>query len=227
LNVVSKKLKALVTSGPTRERLDPVRYISNDSSGKQGHAIAAALAKKGVEVTLISGAVHIPDPAGVKVIKVESALEMLAACEAELPTDIAICAAAVCDWRPETIAPQKIKKQEDTADLNIRFVKNPDILKILSNHIKRPKLVIGFAAETENLTQNAKKKLKSKGCDIIIANDVSKNIFASDENEITVISNDSMKAYERMSKEKVAELVVGIVTSNQLDFSPNSTKYPL
>ena len=145
-----KGTKALVTSGPTLEPLDPVRFISNRSSGKQGHAIAAALAAYGAEVTLITGPVALPDPSGINTIHVETAAEMLKASEKALPTDIAICAAAVSDWSPAQNADHKIKKRGDETPPSIALKENPDILKTLSTHKKRPALVIGFAAETEN-----------------------------------------------------------------------------
>jgi phosphopantothenoylcysteine decarboxylase/phosphopantothenate--cysteine ligase len=207
-------LKALVTSGPTRERIDPVRFITNDSSGKQGHAIAAALSARGVDVTLISGPVNIPDPQGVKVIKVESAEQMLAACVAALPVDIAICAAAVSDWRPRDFSANKIKKQEGVDEMTINFVKNPDILKILSKHKQRPKLVIGFAAETENLIENAKEKIKNKGCDWILANDVSGDVFGGDFNKVSLVKADSLEEWERMGKVEVAERLVELGIAN-------------
>lgn len=203
-------LTAAVTSGPTRERIDPVRYITNDSSGKQGHLIAAALAKAGVAVTLISGKVDIADPEGVAVVRVESAKEMLAACLDSLPVDIAICAAAVSDFQPETILTQKFKKnQQDT--LTLSLVQTPDILKTVSNHpTLRPKLVIGFAAETENLLENAQGKLHRKGCDIILANDVcaGEGVFGSDYNTILLVSKTESEQWPHMSKKAVAEQLV-------------------
>jgi phosphopantothenoylcysteine decarboxylase/phosphopantothenate--cysteine ligase len=205
-------LKALVTSGATRERIDPVRFITNDSSGKQGHAIAAALAARGVDVTLVSGIVNIADPQGVKVIKVESAMQMLQACEEALPVDIAICAAAVSDWRPQEFSLSKIKKQDGVDILAINFVKNPDILAILSKHKQRPELVIGFAAETENLIENAKIKIKNKGCNLILANDVSGNVFGGDFNKISLITADgSVDNWNEVSKVEVADKIVRLI----------------
>src|SRR5688572_22097712 len=143
-------MKALVTSGPTQEPIDPVRYITNRSSGKQGHAIAASLAKAGYEVTLVSGPTNLPDPAGMKVIHIETADEMLAACEANLPVDIAICAAAVADWRVSRPSAQKLKKAASGDVPALHLIENPDILAHIAAHpTHRPKLVIGFAAETE------------------------------------------------------------------------------
>mgnify|MGYP003393482860 CR=1 FL=1 len=161
----------IVTSGPTREPLDPVRFISNYSSGKQGHAIAAALAKRGASVTLISGPVAIPDPAGVNTLHVETAAQMLATCERALPADIFVGCAAVADWRAAEIQPQKIKK--GGAAPTLKFAANPDILAVVANHPQRPALVVGFAAESENLWANATEKLARKNCDWLLANDIS------------------------------------------------------
>ena len=166
-------LKALVTSGPTHEPIDPVRYIANRSSGKQGHAIAAALAKLGAETLLVSGPTREADPAGVAVRHVETAAQMLAACEAALPVDIAVCAAAVADWRPARAGNQKLKKNGATAK-SLELTANPDILATLAqSKTARPRLVVGFAAETEQVVKHAEEKLKKKGCDWILANDVS------------------------------------------------------
>lgn len=195
--------KALVTSGPTYEPLDPVRFIGNRSSGKQGHAIATALAQAGADVTLITGPVSLPDPAGVKTIHVETAAEMLKSCEAALPCDIAICAAAVSDWGPEQTAPQKIKKSGAAPALKLK--ENADILKTLSHHKKRPALVIGFAAETENLLDNARAKLKAKGCDWILANNVAENDFGGDANHIIWLSHRLQEDWGQNSKTALAE----------------------
>src|SRR6185312_11166900 len=148
--------KVLITSGPTQEPIDPVRYIANRSSGKQGHALARAAAALGAEVTLVSGPVTLPDPEGVKVVKVDTAHEMLAATLAALPADIAICAAAVADWRAADEAPQKLKKEQNRGETELKLVPNPDILATIAKPGgQRPRLVIGFAAETENLIENA------------------------------------------------------------------------
>ena len=166
--------RALVTSGPTREAIDPVRYISNHSSGKQGGAIAAALARLGAEVTLVRGPVAVADPAAVTVVKIESADEMLAACLQVGAVDVAVCAAAVADWKAAKPASAKLKKKAGAAPPSLELAPNPDILATLSKPgPKRPKLVVGFAAETENLVANAIDKRKRKGCDWIVANDVS------------------------------------------------------
>ncbi len=196
-------LTAIVTSGPTFEPIDPVRFIGNRSSGKQGHAIAQALAESGAAVTLISGPVKENPPAGVKLIEIETAAEMLAAVEKNLPADIFIGAAAVSDWSAAPSA-QKIKKQPGkTPALNLR--ENADILKTVANRKKRPGLVIGFAAETENLLENAKAKLKSKNCDWIIANNVSENLFGGDENQVYLITQSSADKWEKQGKRAIAQ----------------------
>ncbi|MDB2414847.1 bifunctional phosphopantothenoylcysteine decarboxylase/phosphopantothenate--cysteine ligase CoaBC [Rickettsiales bacterium] len=201
-----KGLKVIVTSGPTREKIDPVRYISNFSSGKQGHAIAKALAEEGADVTLISGPVSLKTPDNCKIINVESAQEMLNACLDCLPVDIAICAAAVSDWRLKDISTNKIKKNDNENNLQINLVKNPDILASISQHESRPKLVVGFAAETENLIENAKSKLKNKQCDLIIANLISQddNVFGSDENKVFFIDSQKTEELPKMNKNNIA-----------------------
>lgn len=199
--------RALVTSGPTHEAIDPVRYIANRSSGKQGHAIAAALARRGAITTLVSGPTHQPDPAGVTIIRVESARDMLAACEKSLPADVAVCAAAVADWRVVQAAGEKMKKT-GTGIPNLEMTENPDILATLAAAANtRPGLVIGFAAETENVVAHAQAKRKKKGCDWILANDVSPETgtFGGAENTIHLISADGVEDWPRMSKTDVAE----------------------
>jgi len=197
--------RAIVTSGPTFEQIDPVRFIGNRSSGKQGHAIASALASQGASVTLISGPVSLPDPEGVETIHIETAEEMLNACENNLPADIAICAAAVSDWRASKSAEQKIKKGADKTPPELKLTENPDILKTVSNHSNRPALVIGFAAETENLIENAKEKLDKKSCDWIIANNVGENdIFGQDTNTVTLITSDKTEEWPEATKETIA-----------------------
>lgn len=197
---------ALVTSGPTIEAIDPVRYITNRSSGKQGHAVANALAKLGADVTLIAGPTNLADPKNVKTIHVESAREMLDACEKALPVDIAVCAAAVADWGVPEISRQKIKKSGKNEALTFTFAENPDILVSLSkSRADRPKLVIGFAAETEHVIENARVKLEQKGCDWIVANDVSDNkVFESDENTVHVISKNTQENWPKQTKNEVA-----------------------
>ncbi len=197
--------RALVTSGPTHEPIDPVRFIGNRSSGKQGHAIASALAAKGAAVTLISGPVNIPPPKGVETISVQTAQEMLAACENNLPADITVCAAAVSDWRVDGCAGQKIKKSANKTPPTFQLTENPDILKTISNHKNRPALVVGFAAETENLIDNAKSKLIKKSCDWIIANNVGDNeIFGADNNLVTLVTAHETTEWPQASKETIA-----------------------
>jgi phosphopantothenoylcysteine decarboxylase/phosphopantothenate--cysteine ligase len=199
--------KVLITAGPTREPIDPVRYISNHSSGKQGYALAAQAVELGAETVLVSGPVHLPLPPGAQMVPAETARDMLAAVERELPCDIAIFAAAVADWRVESVASNKIKKTGNSAP-TLTLAENPDILRtIASLKSKRPKLVVGFAAETENVIANAKAKLASKGCDLIVANDVSSNgnVFGGDENTVHLVSSSGAETWPRMSKAHVAE----------------------
>jgi phosphopantothenoylcysteine decarboxylase / phosphopantothenate---cysteine ligase len=198
--------RALVTSGPTREPIDPVRYLSNHSSGKQGHAIAAALVALGAETVLVSGPTREPTPAGVRLVPVESAADMLAACEAALPVDIAVMAAAVSDWRVEKPSAQKLKKNGKGAPV-LRLVENPDILGRLSGHGNdRPALVVGFAAETENVVANARDKRARKGCDWILANDVSPatGVFGGERNTIHLVDGEGVEDWPVMTKEAVA-----------------------
>jgi phosphopantothenoylcysteine decarboxylase/phosphopantothenate--cysteine ligase len=196
---------ALVTSGPTHEPIDPVRYIANRSSGRQGHAIAAALGALGARVTLISGPVAIPDPPGLTTIHIETAAEMLDAVEAALPADIAVCAAAVGDWRAAHESTQKLKKSGD-APPALKLTENPDILKTISSPgPSRPRLVIGFAAETEKLFDHATQKLARKGCDWIVANNVGgTGIMGGAENEITLITSTGADLWPRMDKSELA-----------------------
>jgi phosphopantothenoylcysteine decarboxylase/phosphopantothenate--cysteine ligase len=194
----------LVTSGPTQEPIDPVRYIANRSSGRQGHAIAAAIAALGARVTLVSGPVAIPDPRGVTVARVDTARQMLDACLAALPADAAICCAAVADWRAAEDATQKRKKLPGQAPPPLVLALNPDILATLSGHAQRPRLVVGFAAETENLLAHAADKRLRKGCDWIVANDVSGDAMGGAENEVHLITADGMEHWPRMHKQDVA-----------------------
>jgi phosphopantothenoylcysteine decarboxylase/phosphopantothenate--cysteine ligase len=198
---------ALVTSGPTQEPIDPVRYIANRSSGRQGHAIAAALAVLGARVTLVSGPVNLPDPPGVAVHHIETAAEMLAACQAALPADVAVCAAAVADWRVANAAHGKIKKQPGRDAPTLSLVPNPDILATLSaKGAARPRLVVGFAAETDDLLDNAAAKRARKGCDWIVANDVSPEtgIMGGTENVIHLVTETGTEHWPRLSKQEVA-----------------------
>ena len=199
--------RALITSGPTREPIDPVRYISNHSSGKQGHAVAGALAALGAATKLVTGPSNEADPAGVEVVRVETAREMLAACQAALPVDIAVCAAAVADWRIDAPAAGKMKK-DGGGPPELNFVENPDILATLSGLAEqRPALVVGFAAETENVVENALAKCRRKGCDWLVANDVSaeSGTFGGDDNTVHLIESGASEAWPRLSKQAVAE----------------------
>ncbi len=217
---------AIVTSGPTYEPLDPVRFIGNRSSGKQGHAIACALRNAGAKVTLICGPVSIPTPTGITTIAVETAQEMLNACENALPADICVCAAAVSDWTPVEVQTNKIKKTNASNVPELQLRQTTDILKHISNHpIHRPHLVVGFAAETQDLIQNAQKKLASKGCDLIIANEVGKNTdgqektFGADENQIHLITHNDNEKWIRASKidiaQRLTDKIITIMDENE------------
>ena len=202
--------RALVTSGPTFEAIDPVRFIGNRSSGKQGHAIASALAALGANTVLVTGPVALPDPPGVETVHVESAREMLAACEAALPADLAVCAAAVSDWRAGQVADRKMKK-EGQGPPDLPLTENPDILATLARSAQRPALVVGFAAETENVVANAQAKRLKKGCDWIVANDVSPatGTFGGDANRVHLIRADGVEDWPRLAKEEVAHRLAG------------------
>ncbi|MBS1167548.1 MAG: coaBC [Proteobacteria bacterium] len=202
----------LVTSGPTIEPIDPVRFITNRSSGKQGHAIAAAAARAGACVTLISGPVSIPDPKGVDIVRVETARQMLEAVMAALPADVAVMAAAVSDWRPAAVAQEKIKKAAgDPPPLS--FIENPDILATLGHGRQRPKLMIGFAAETTDVKANAARKLAAKGADYIVANDVSpeSGVFGGDRNSVHVLSAAGVETWPTLGKDEVAERLIALI----------------
>lgn len=203
---------AIVTSGPTFEPIDPVRYIANRSSGKQGHAIASALSELGCRTTLITGPTNLADPVGCEVIKIETAREMLAATEAVLPADIAVCAAAVADWHTSDEAEDKIKKQPGATPPNLEMIENPDILKAVSaSGNSRPTLVVGFAAETNDVLTNASEKRIRKGCDWIVANDVSPETgtFSGDNNTVHLISDGAVENWPRMTKIEVAKQLAG------------------
>ena len=196
---------AIVTAGPTAEPIDPVRYLTNRSSGKQGFAIAEALAKLGAKVTLVAGPVALPTPVGVKRVNVETARDMLAACQAALPADIAVCVAAVADWRPADVATQKTKKTAGEGPPTLNLVENPDILATLSKGEHRPALVIGFAAETDNVEAYAQAKLAKKGCDWIIANDVSiAGTMGGDDNAVSIVTTSGIERWSRLAKSEVA-----------------------
>ncbi len=201
--------RVLVTAGPTHEPIDPVRYIANRSSGKQGYAIAATLAARGAEVVLVSGPVSLPPPAGCVLHRVETADEMAAEVTGALPVDVAIFAAAVADWRVENRADEKLKKQGDTGLRDLKFAENTDILASVAGMPaqERPFLIIGFAAETENVIANATAKRARKGCDWIVANDVSPEtgIMGGDENTVSLITEDDVETWVPMSKTQVAD----------------------
>jgi phosphopantothenoylcysteine decarboxylase/phosphopantothenate--cysteine ligase len=197
--------RILVTSGPTHEPIDPVRYIANRSSGAQGTAIAVALRDLGADVVFVTGPAQVPPPVGVTVVRVETALQMLAAAEAALPVDAAVMTAAVADWRVANAAGQKMKKTAQGLPM-LEFIENPDILRTLSQHARRPALVVGFAAETENVIDHATAKRARKGCDWIMANDVSVDtgIMGGPENAVHLITADGVEEWPRMAKSDVA-----------------------
>ena len=210
--------RIIVTSGPTQEPIDPVRYIANRSSGKQGHAIAAALAALGADVRLVSGPVNIADPQGVSVSHVESAREMLAAVEAALPADAGVFVAAVADYRVENAAGEKIKKEAGKGPPDLKLAENPDILATIAKGARRPSLVVGFAAETHNVVAHAQSKLKRKGADIIVANDVSAGtgigstgVMGADRNRVLIVSHEGVEDWPEMDKDEVAHRLAGLV----------------
>lgn len=206
---------ALVTSGPTHEPIDPVRYIANRSSGRQGHAIAAALANQGAKTTLVSGPTNLPDPAGVEVIKIETAQQMLTACQKALPADVMVCAAAVADFRMATNSNKKIKKTNGKIPV-LEIAENPDVLATISKAKRaRPELVIGFAAETHDIIPNAQLKLEDKKCDWLLANDVSEGsgTFGGENNTIHLVTADSVENWPQMSKNDVARRLAERIAS--------------
>ena len=210
-------LRAILTAGPTHEPIDPVRYIANRSSGKQGYQIAAALARAGAEVDLVSGPVNLPQPDGVNCIMVETARQMHEAVETLLPADIAVMVAAVADWRSVNSASEKIKKKPGShKTMSLGLIQNPDILKSVGHHKKRPKLVIGFAAETQNIIKHAKAKLERKGADWILANDVSPEtgIMGGDNNTIKLLAKSHIEEWPDMSKSQVAQRLVEKIISH-------------
>ncbi len=198
----------LITAGPTHEPIDPVRYIANRSSGKQGFAIAAAAAQAGARVTLVAGPVALPTPAGVTRINVETAREMLGAVEAALPADVAIMVAAVADWRTADAADQKIKKDGSGAPAPLALVENPDILATLGASARRPALLIGFAAETRTILDHARAKLARKGADWIVANDVSGDVMGGDANAVHIVTADGVESWPAMAKTAVATRLI-------------------
>jgi phosphopantothenoylcysteine decarboxylase/phosphopantothenate--cysteine ligase len=200
--------RVLITSGPTQEPIDPVRFIANRSSGKQGHALARAAAALGADVTLVSGPVALPDPPGVRVVKVETANEMLACVLAALPADIAICAAAVADWRAIDAAPQKLKKEGGVTETTLHLTQNPDILATIAKPSpKRPRLIIGFAAETQELLKNAAAKRLRKGADWLVANDVwpGTGSMGGDNTQVHLITEQGVEDWPAMSKDETAQ----------------------
>ncbi|GAA2881315.1 phosphopantothenoylcysteine decarboxylase/phosphopantothenate--cysteine ligase [Aminobacter niigataensis] len=205
--------KVIVTSGPTHEPIDPVRYIANRSSGKQGHALAAALARLGADVRLVSGPVTIADPAGVKTVHVESAREMRDAVEQLLPADAAVFVAAVADWRTDNAAGEKIKKVAGEGAPTLKMVENPDILAGVGHHARRPFLVVGFAAETQDVLKNAQAKLAKKGADFIVANDVSHEggVMGGDRNRVRIVSKGGVDEWPDLSKEEVATRLAALI----------------
>jgi phosphopantothenoylcysteine decarboxylase/phosphopantothenate--cysteine ligase len=206
-------LHVIVTSGPTHEPIDPVRYIANRSSGKQGHAVAAAAARAGARVTLVSGPVNIANPPDVDVRRVETAREMLAAVNAALPADVFIGAAAVADWRVEA-AGDKIKKQKGGAPPKLALVENPDILaEVAARGRERPRLVVGFAAETEDLLHHAREKLARKRVDLIVANDVASGVFGAEENEVRLVTPQGVESWPRLGKDEVALRLVARIAA--------------
>jgi len=210
--------RALVTSGPTFEPIDPVRFIGNRSSGRQGHAIATALARLGARTVLVSGPVALADPAGVQVIHTETAAQMRAAVLENLPADVAVMAAAVSDWRVRDAATQKLKKQKGTTPPALELTENPDILaEVAAQGNTRPRLVVGFAAETENVIANATAKRTAKGCDWIVANDVSADtgVFGGSENTVHLIGEDGRaETWPRMTKDAVAEKLAAAIAAH-------------
>jgi phosphopantothenoylcysteine decarboxylase/phosphopantothenate--cysteine ligase len=208
-------VKALITAGPTQEPIDPVRFIANRSSGKQGYAIARAFADAGAETILVSGPVEITPPRGVNLVKVTTAREMLAAVEANLPVDVAVCTAAVADWRPETSKNEKMKKREGEATPVLSLAENPDILATLGRHVKRPRLLVGFAAETENVIAQASEKRLRKGCDWIVANDVGANpdIMGGDKNLVHLITEAGSESWPELDKVEIGTRLIQKITA--------------
>tara|TARA_A100001011_G_scaffold397733_2_gene499715 strand:- start:542 stop:1771 length:1230 start_codon:yes stop_codon:yes gene_type:complete len=217
--LINKNIKALVTTGPTREYLDPVRYISNESSGKQGYEIALALNKLGIKTKLIAGPVSLVGPRNLKIKKIISAKEMMNEVKKSLPVDIAVCAAAVADFKPKAKNKNKIKKNDLDTD-NIKLEKNPDILEYLSkNNRARPKIVVGFSAETKDVIKNSKLKIREKHCDLIVANDVSRKDtgFNSEYNKVSVIDkNGKINSIPKNKKSYIANMIAKIILNKLL-----------
>jgi phosphopantothenoylcysteine decarboxylase / phosphopantothenate---cysteine ligase len=204
----------LITAGPTVEAIDPVRFLSNRSSGKQGYAIAAALARRGAKVTLVSGPTYLPDPAGVQTIRIESALDMLSACQQALPADVFIGVAAVADWRPADVGTQKLKLKGTKPPQPLALAENPDILATIAKASpNRPSLVIGFAAETQDLLHYAQGKLKTKNCDWIVANDVSGDVMGGSHNAVTLVTHSTQESWDQATKDVIAHKLADRITS--------------
>ncbi len=206
-----KGVRVLVTAGPTHEPIDPVRYLANRSSGRQGYAVAAAAQALGADTVLVTGPTALAPPDGVETVRVETAEEMLAACEAALPADIGVFAAAVADWRVKTRSEEKLKKTAKEATTAFELAENPDILRtIASRKTGRPRLVIGFAAETENVVANATAKLETKGCDWIVANDVSPEtgVMGGQENTVHLVTAEGAESWPKLGKDEVARRLV-------------------
>ncbi len=214
--------RILITAGPTHEAIDPVRYIANRSSGKQGFAIAAAAAQAGADVTLIAGPVNLPTPVGVIRHDVESAREMAAAVEAALPADAAIMVAAVADWRAADASATKIKKDGSGAVPPLHLTENPDILATLGKHAQRPRLLIGFAAETNDVLVHSQAKLAKKGCDWIVANDVTADAMGGEVNRVHIVSAAGVDSWQRMAKDKVAAKLIERIADVLAPDTPNS-----
>ena len=208
--------RAIVTAGPTVEPIDPVRFVSNHSSGKQGYAVAEALAARGAEVVLVSGPTALDTPPGVARVDVGSARDMMAAVEDALPADIFVGVAAVADWGVGNPATSKIKKSSD-GRISIDWVENPDILVTVSTHKHRPKLVVGFAAETDDVIPNAQAKLARKGCDWIVANDVSEDVFGADSNALTLVTGHVQDSWPRQGKHEAAERLAARIAEHMAE----------
>jgi phosphopantothenoylcysteine decarboxylase/phosphopantothenate--cysteine ligase len=204
-----KNKKVLITSGPTHEHIDEIRYITNRSSGKQGTEIAKSLSETDADVTLVTGPVNLDLPKSCKVIQVETAIEMQDAVINSGEYDIVICVAAVGDWRSKHISPKKIKKKNGECPPKIELIENPDILKTICNQNKRPELVIGFAAETDDIIENSRKKLQEKGCDWIFANKVTRETgnMGGNENELLLIKENEMIGFKKSDKREIAKLI--------------------
>lgn len=208
-------IHALLTAGPTVEPIDPVRFVSNRSSGKQGYALADALARAGARVTLVSGPTALPAPAGVRLVRVETARDMLAACQAALPADVFLAVAAVADWRPEHPAAGKLKlKDTGSSQVSLEMVQNPDILATVAQGRNRPGLVIGFAAETQAVAAYATAKRARKGADWVIANDVSGDVMGGDHNEAMIVTSAGIEPLARMGKDQLATLLVNRIAAH-------------